>query len=56
MAQDTERRVKLLGRIFKDMGLITESQVQEALAIQKEKGGAIGEILGRASATSPATT
>jgi len=45
MAQDTERRTKLLGRIFKDMGLITESQVQEALAIQKERGGAIGEIL-----------
>jgi type IV pilus assembly protein PilB len=45
MAQDTERRTKLLGRIFKDMGLITEGQVQEALAIQKERGGAIGEIL-----------
>jgi type IV pilus assembly protein PilB len=45
MAQDTERRTKLLGRIFKDMGLITEGQIQEALAIQKESGGAIGEIL-----------
>jgi type IV pilus assembly protein PilB len=45
MPQDTERRRKLLGRILKDMGLITESQVQEALAIQRERGGAIGEIL-----------
>ena len=45
MAQDTERRKKLLGRILKDMGLVNESQIQEALAIQKERGGAIGEIL-----------
>jgi len=45
MAQDTEQRRKLLGRILKDMGLVTESQIQEALAIQKERGGAIGEIL-----------
>ncbi len=45
MAQDTERRTKLLGRILKDMGLVTESQVQEALAIQKDSGGPIGEIL-----------
>jgi type IV pilus assembly protein PilB len=45
MAQDRERRRKLLGRILKEMGLVTESQIQEALAIQKEKGGAIGEIL-----------
>jgi type IV pilus assembly protein PilB len=45
MAQDTQTRRKLLGRILKDMGLVTESQIQEALAIQKEQGGAIGEIL-----------
>jgi len=45
MAQDVERRKKLLGRILKEMGLITESQIQEALAIQKQRGGAIGEIL-----------
>ena len=45
MAQDVERRKKLLGRILKEMGLVTESQIQEALAIQKERGGAIGEIL-----------
>jgi len=45
MPQRIEGRRKLLGRILKDMGLVTESQVQEALAIQKESGGPIGEIL-----------
>ncbi len=45
MAQDGEQRRKLLGRILKDMGLVTEAQIQEALAVQKERGGAIGEIL-----------
>ncbi len=45
MAQDFERRKKLLGRILKEMGLVTESQIQEGLAVQKETGGAIGEIL-----------
>ena len=45
MAQDLERRKKLLGRILKEMGLVTESQIQEALAVQKESGGAIGEIM-----------
>jgi type IV pilus assembly protein PilB len=45
MPQDVERRKKLLGRILKEMGLVTEGQIQEALAIQKERGGAIGEIL-----------
>jgi len=45
MAQDVEHRKKLLGRILKEMGLVTESQIQEALAIQKDRGGAIGEIL-----------
>jgi len=36
---------RLLGQILKEMGLVTESQVQEALAIQKQRGGVIGEIL-----------
>jgi type IV pilus assembly protein PilB len=45
MAQDPERRKKLLGRILKEMGLVTESQIQEALALQREQGGPIGEIL-----------
>jgi len=45
MAQDGEYRKKLLGRILREMGLISESQIQEALAIQRERGGALGEIL-----------
>ncbi|MFW5915767.1 MAG: pilus assembly protein PilB, partial [Planctomycetota bacterium] len=45
MAQKTDQRKKLLGRILKDMGKVSESQVQEALAIQNERGGAIGNIL-----------
>ncbi len=45
MPQDTERRRKLLGRILKEMDLVNEGQIQEALAIQAEKGGPIGEIL-----------
>ena len=45
MPQDGEYRNKLLGRILKEMGLVNESQIQEALGIQKERGGAIGEIL-----------
>ena len=45
MRTATEYRKKLLGRILKDMDRVTESQIQEALAIQKERGGAIGDIL-----------
>jgi type IV pilus assembly protein PilB len=45
MAQETEKRTRLLGRILKDLRLVTESQIQEGLAIQKESGGALGEIL-----------
>ena len=41
----TEPKRKLLGRILKEMKLVTEGQIQEALAIQKERGGAIGSIL-----------
>jgi len=36
---------KPIGQILKDMELITEGQIQEALEVQKEKGGAIGRIL-----------
>ena len=36
---------KPLGQILKDMELITEGQIQEALEIQKERGGAIGAVL-----------
>ncbi len=45
MPQDTERRRKLLGKILKEMDLVNEGQIQEALAIQEEQGGPIGEIL-----------
>jgi type II secretory ATPase GspE/PulE/Tfp pilus assembly ATPase PilB-like protein len=34
-----------LGQILKRMELVTEAQIQEALKIQKERGGVIGEIL-----------
>ncbi|MEE9126680.1 MAG: hypothetical protein V3U11_06035, partial [Planctomycetota bacterium] len=36
---------RLLGQILKDYGVIHEGMVQEALVIQREKGGRIGEIL-----------
>jgi type IV pilus assembly protein PilB len=36
---------KPLGQLLKEMELVTEGQVQEAVAIQREKGGALGRIL-----------
>jgi len=36
---------KPVGQILKEMKLVTESQIQEALAIQKQRGGVIGKIL-----------
>jgi type IV pilus assembly protein PilB len=36
---------RLLGQILKELGLIHEGMVQEALTVQREKGGRIGEIL-----------
>lgn len=45
MRQSAEYRKKLLGRILKDMDKVSESQIQEALAVQNERGGAIGDIL-----------
>ncbi len=36
---------KLIGQILKEMRLVTEAQIQEALATQKQSGGAIGAIL-----------
>ncbi len=44
MREEGEYRKRLLGRILKDMDLVQESQIQEALAIQRERGGPIGEI------------
>jgi type IV pilus assembly protein PilB len=36
---------RLLGQILKELGAIHEGMVQEALEVQREKGGRIGEIL-----------
>jgi type IV pilus assembly protein PilB len=36
---------RLLGQILKEQGAIHEGMVQEALTVQREKGGRIGEIL-----------
>ena len=35
---------RLIGQILKDKNLVDEVQIQEALKIQREKGGAIGKI------------
>ena len=34
-----------LGQLLKDMELVSEGQIQEALSIQRKKGGAIGDVL-----------
>jgi len=36
---------KMIGQIFKEMGLVTEYDIQQALAKQKETGEALGQIL-----------
>ncbi|NUN50009.1 MAG: Flp pilus assembly complex ATPase component TadA [Candidatus Brocadiae bacterium] len=36
---------KPLGQLLKEMELVTEGQIQEALSLQREKGGALGSIL-----------
>ena len=41
----TDAKRRLFGEILKDKGFTTENQIQEALAIQKQKGGLIGDIL-----------
>ena len=38
-------RKKLIGQVLKEMRLIHEGQVQEALGIQKKEGGRIGQAL-----------
>ncbi len=40
-----QNRKKLLGQILKEMRLVHEGQIQEALGLQKEEGGQIGRIL-----------
>ncbi|MCA8910977.1 MAG: Flp pilus assembly complex ATPase component TadA, partial [Planctomycetes bacterium] len=39
------RRRKLLGQILKEIELVTEGDIQEALARQKKEGGLLGKIL-----------
>ncbi len=34
-----------IGQLLKEMGLVTEFEIQEALQIQREQGGSLGEIL-----------
>ena len=41
-------RKKLIGQVLKEMRLLHEGQVQEALQAQKREGGQIGQILIRA--------
>ncbi len=41
----TEAKRRLFGQILKDKGLVTEDQIQEALEVQKQKGGLLGDIL-----------
>ncbi|MFH0888810.1 MAG: ATPase, T2SS/T4P/T4SS family [Planctomycetota bacterium] len=36
---------KLLGQILKEMKVVTDQQIQQALEIQRQKGGIIGKIL-----------
>lgn len=38
-------RKRLIGQVLKEMGCVHEGQIQEALAVQRENGGQIGEIL-----------
>ena len=42
---DDAARRKELGQILKEMRLVTESQVQEAIAVQRQRGGVLGAIL-----------
>ncbi len=41
------RTKKLIGQILKEMGVIHEGIVQEALAVQRDEGGQIGQIMVR---------
>lgn len=37
--------LKQLGELLVDLGIITKSQIQHALEVQKDKGGLIGHVL-----------
>ncbi len=45
MRPATEYKERLIGQILKEMGKVGEGQIQEALAVQKDKGGTIGRVL-----------
>ncbi len=47
MAEEMARRVisKQLGQLLIERGVITKKQLEEALNVQKQKGGLIGQIL-----------
>jgi type IV pilus assembly protein PilB len=45
MSKADSGRQKPLGQVLKEMELVHEGQIQEALAIQRKEGGVIGEIL-----------
>lgn len=45
MIEPEQRRPKELGRVFIDQGLITEDQLQEALAQSQRVGGLLGRVL-----------
>ena len=45
MAKADPGRHKPLGQVLKEMELVSEGQIQEALQIQRKQGGVIGEIL-----------
>jgi len=45
MSSGKEYKGQVLGHILRRMGRVTRAQVHEALEIQKEKGGVIGQIL-----------
>ncbi len=40
-----EAQRRLFGQVLKDKGFVTEEQIQEALAVQRQKGGLLGDIL-----------
>ncbi len=42
---ENHERQRPIGQILKDMEILTESQIQEALQVQREQGGVLGEIL-----------
>src|SRR6516162_3721624 len=45
MGKGDSGRQKPLGQVLKEMELVSEGQIQEALQVQRKKGGVIGEIL-----------